>query len=157
MDLMPSPRSSTRRDFLSGQAAADALADLVNQSGAAEALPAMPPAEDGYLVQVGRRAMACQFEAFFNAGQYPQATEVALQALDLVDELEAQMTVYRDSSEISHINRQAANEGVAVESRLFQLLRYALRAERRNQRRLRYHFGAIVESLGLLSPPGSAP
>ena len=119
---MASQRPSTRRDFLSGQAAADALADLAEHG----ALPA-EDRQDAYLVQIGRRAMACQFEVFFNAGQHADATEAALRALDLVDELEAQMTVYRETSEICHINRQAARDAVHVEPRLFQLLEYACR------------------------------
>ena len=121
---MDSPRSSTRRDFLSGQAAADALADAIDQAAGPGELPA-PQSHDTYLVQVGRRAMACQFEVFFNAGQYDRATDVALEALDLVDALEAQLTVYRETSEIAEINRRAAAEPIEVELRLFELLRYA--------------------------------
>ena len=121
---MASPRSSTRRDFLTGQAAADALADLVDP----QAAPLLPPpeAQEAYLVQFGRRAMACQFEVFFNAGQYAHASDEALRALDLVDELEARLTVYRETSEVVEINRRAATEEVLVEPRLLELLEYAL-------------------------------
>ena len=65
--------------------------------------------------------MACDFEVLLNAGQYPQGPEAALAALDLVDELEAQLTVYRDDSEVSQINRSADLREVEIEPRLFAL------------------------------------
>ena len=80
------------------------------------------PTADSYLVKVGRRAMACQFQVFLNAGQYVDGCPIAIEALDLVEKLEAQMTVYRPESEISTINREAACGPVDVESELFDLL-----------------------------------
>lgn len=90
---------------------------------AAEPLP--PVKTRSLLVHVGREAMACEFEVVLNAGQHPQGTDVAVEALDLVDRLEAQLTVYRDTSEVSRLNQRAAAEAVAVEDRLFDLLRQA--------------------------------
>ena len=40
--------------------------------------------------------MACEFEVLLNAGQYADGTELAVAALDLIDRLEDQLTVYRD-------------------------------------------------------------
>jgi thiamine biosynthesis lipoprotein len=71
--------------------------------------------------------MACEFQFLFNAGQYPQATEAAIEALDLVEELEEQMSVFRASSQLSRINREAADSPVPVEPRLFEVLRLAQR------------------------------
>jgi thiamine biosynthesis lipoprotein len=70
--------------------------------------------------------MACDFEVCFNAGQYEADTATALKALDLVEELEDQMSVFRETSEISSINRTAANESVPVEPGLFGLLELAV-------------------------------
>jgi thiamine biosynthesis lipoprotein len=47
---------------------------------------------------------------------------LASDALDMIHALEAQMTVYRPDSEMSHINRRAASEAVTVEESLFRLL-----------------------------------
>ena len=47
---------------------------------------------------------------------------VATAALDRIDELEAQLSVFRESSEISFINREAAIRAVPVEGPLFELL-----------------------------------
>jgi thiamine biosynthesis lipoprotein len=74
------------------------------------------------MVQVGRRAMACQFQVFLKPAQYQGAVEAATEALDLIDQLEDQMTIYRPHSEISRINELAAEQSCPVEPRLFDLL-----------------------------------
>lgn len=117
------PRS-TRREFLQGKAAADALIQATGDA-ASEAGPA-PLASDGYLLQLARRAMACKFEFFFNAGQYPQATETAIAAFDRVDRLEDQLSVFLEHSEVSRLNRDAALEPLAVDAGLFALLQLAV-------------------------------
>lgn len=114
------PRS-TRREFLTGQAAADALVQF-NVGGDPSRLD---PNAERYLVRLSRRAMACTFEILLNAGQYPGANAAALAALDLVDQLEDQLSVYRETSEISELNRRAAFTPVEVEPRLFNLLELA--------------------------------
>jgi thiamine biosynthesis lipoprotein len=65
--------------------------------------------------------MACEFHVFLNAGQYAGAVEAASEALDLVERLEDQMTIYRPHSEVSGINRDAFQRACAVEARLFDL------------------------------------
>src|SRR5579871_3784961 len=126
---MSEPRKTSRRDFLRGRSAADALAGAqsavslpetannVSPSNAAleGAGISVPQSRESYLVRVGRRAMACEFEVLLNAGQYNVGTEAALAALDLVDELEAQLTVYRDTSEVSRLNQLAGAGPVEVE------------------------------------------
>jgi thiamine biosynthesis lipoprotein len=118
------PRS-TRREFLQGHAAVEALADAIVPADSGDRTA--QPNEAAYLLHVSRRAMACTFEAFFNAGQYPHATETALAALDLVDRLEDQLSVYQEHSEISALNRRAGQEAVPVERALFGLLSQASR------------------------------
>ncbi len=85
---------------------------------------------ESYLIHVERRAMACEFEVLLNAGQYADATEWAVEALDLVDRLEQQLTVYRETSEISRLNHTAGEREVEVEPRLFELLRQAVELHR---------------------------
>jgi thiamine biosynthesis lipoprotein len=122
-------RKRSRRDFLKGKAAADAMADAIGEALPDGSLPgpAAPASGRAYLVRVARRAMACEFEVCFNAGQYERATELALEAFDLVEALEDQMSVFRPTSEICHINRAAAIEPVEVEPGLFELIELALR------------------------------
>ncbi len=114
---------STRREFLQGKAAVDVLAEAAGQ--ATSALGAAT-SEESYLVKLSRRAMACQFEIFLNAGQHDDDTRWALAALDLVDALEDQLSIFRPHSEISLLNRRASEEAVVVEAGLFSLLELAL-------------------------------
>jgi thiamine biosynthesis lipoprotein len=110
---------SSRREFLTGQAALCALAEV---KGRLAPPLEMPDSSRSYLVHVSRQAMACLFEVALNAGQYPHGTEAAMEALDLIDLLEDQLSIYREHSEVSRLNRRAAQEPIVVEERLFGLL-----------------------------------
>ena len=122
------PKSS-RRDFLKGKSAADALAGLVQESlpGDGTTGPPSQPTAGAYLLRISRRAMACEFEVVLGAGRYERGTEVALDVLDLVERLEDQMSFFRETSEISRLNRTAADGPVEVEPRLFELLELAIK------------------------------
>lgn len=128
MHGMNSPGISNRRQFLSGQAAARQITDWADSRSPAggETAPTPDPSSAPNLVSFSRPAMACQFEVFLNAAQYSRGASVAIDALDLIERLEAQMTVYSESSEVMHINRTAAQKAVVVEPRLFGLLELAV-------------------------------
>ena len=127
---MNSRPKTNRRQFLQGTSAVHAVRQLVDPGGAdmdGESSPEAPvvglPHRPGVLVQIGRRAMACEFQIFLHAHPPQGAVEASNQALDLVEALEDQMTVYRPHSEIYAINRLAAIEPCSVEPKLFELLR----------------------------------
>src|SRR5712692_5824136 len=82
----------------------------------------MKPRPSDYWVHVSRRAMACRFEITLPAADR-RGIIAARQALDEIDRLEAQLTVYQDDSEVSFINRTGSDAPVAVEPHLFDLLR----------------------------------
>ncbi|HUY89188.1 MAG TPA: FAD:protein FMN transferase [Pirellulales bacterium] len=160
---MSAKRTSNRRQFLKGQTALDALADAAERidpesssSSTVSPWPGPPPAE-AYLLQFGRQAMACQFEVFLNAGQYREANEAVVEALDLVDRLEAQLTVYRDTSEIMAINRQAAEGPVTVEPRLFRLLELAVELHRQTQGAFDITSGPLTKVWGFFRRQGALP
>jgi thiamine biosynthesis lipoprotein len=149
---------STRREFLTGQAAADALAELASRAGeSAEEGSARLPTEDAYQLRLARRAMACQFEVVLNAGQYEQGPEGAMAALDLVDALEDQLTVFRDSSEMAEINRSAAEGPVLVESRLFELLQLAQELYELTEGAFDITSGPLTKAWGFYRRQGAIP
>jgi FAD:protein FMN transferase len=78
-----------------------------------------PP--DGWWLHVNRTAMACRFEVTLPTGDRA-GVAVATDALNQIDTLEAQLSVFRESSEVSFINQQAATDAVPVEESLFRLL-----------------------------------
>lgn len=120
----------SRRDFLAGRAvsqAAQAAARAAADKALAENAAGMERRPPSYVLHVGRPVMACEFEIMLNAGEHPEGPDAALRALDLADSLESQLTVYRDTSEVSRLNKQAAREPVLIEKGLFDLLSLATR------------------------------
>jgi FAD:protein FMN transferase len=158
---MPSQRKNNRRAFLQGRAAVEALADAAPPLPPDAATESSPPGPTGeaqsYLIRVGRRAMACEFEVLLNAGQYDDGTELAVAALDLIDRLEDQLTVYRDQSELSRLNRTAADREVEVEPRLFQLLRFARELHRRTAGAYDVTSGPLSKVWGFYRRAGQMP
>ena len=160
---MPSNRTSNRRQFLQGQSALDALADAAERidpetpSGSSPSPWQGPPPEEAYLLQFGRRAMACEFEVFLNAGQYREANDAVVEALDLVARLEEQLTVFRETSEIAAINRRAAAEPVAVEPRLFALLEQAAQLHRQTGGAFDITSGPLTKVWGFYRRQGAMP
>lgn len=122
---MNDPRP-TRRAFLRGEAAADALTGAIDAGalppGAPEADPRAAQRE-ACLLTLTRRAMACEFQVRLCADQQRNETAPALAALDLIDQLEDRLSVYRDHSEIMRLNREAQQNPAAVEADMFALLR----------------------------------
>src|SRR5579871_2520570 len=79
------------------------------------------PPRDFSLLRLSRRAMATTFEVVVPYGT-PDAMDLGADAFARIDELEAQLTVYRDTSEVSRLNRIAPYGPVPVEEGLFGLL-----------------------------------
>ena len=69
--------------------------------------------------------MGSYFEVRVGAN-VPGAVDLATRALDVVEALDAQLTVYRDDSEVSRLNATAHLGPVAVEAGLFGLLERAI-------------------------------
>lgn len=82
--------------------------------------------EESHWVRVHRVAMACRFEVMLESDD---AREVAAarRALDEADRLEAMLTVFRETSEVVHLNRVAGHEDVRVSPELFELLQMSER------------------------------
>jgi FAD:protein FMN transferase len=161
---MDSP-SSNRREFLAGRAAGDALVYLVEDAAnrvgrLAERLDPQPapPAERGYVNVLRRQAMACQFEFRFNTTSSDDgSTAAGVAAFDLIEELEAQLSVYRDSSEISGINQVAADRPVDVEPRLFELLCLAEQIQSDTRGAFDMTSGPLSRAWGFSTRLGSLP
>jgi thiamine biosynthesis lipoprotein len=147
----------TRREFLQGRAAADALATALGtpEADRSEELSLLAP-RSSHLISVRRQAMACEFEVQL-AARHDDAMEHVLEALDLVEALEDQMTVYRDDSEVIRINRRAAEGPVPVESRLFALFQLAERLYRETHRAFDITSGPLSDVWGFSRRAGRWP
>lgn len=156
-------RKGSRRDFLKGKSAAnamtDAMADTIRSAAATNGSgdEASSAVGESYFVRVTRQAMACEFEVRFSAGKYDRGTELALAALDLVETLEDQLSVFRESSEICRINRTAAEGPVEVEARLFTLLETAMQLHDETDGALDLTSGPLWEAWGFARREGAVP
>jgi thiamine biosynthesis lipoprotein len=70
--------------------------------------------------------MACRFEVTLDQAN-ARDVEAARRALDEADRLEAILTVFRETSEVSHVNRTAGDDDVRVGPELFELLQVSER------------------------------
>ena len=119
--------TSHRRDFMSGRSAAKAIQERIEKQEIANGDAASDEIGDenrrqSLLLHLSRRAMATEFEIYLNDQRDQDELEMALETLDLLEELEDQLSVYREHSEVSRINRQAFSAPQTVEQGLFQLL-----------------------------------
>jgi len=112
---------------------------------------------DVHTLVVGRDAMACRFEIVFNAGEVPDATAIAVDCLDLVDEIENRITVYRDTSELARLNATAAEGWQTVEADLFALLLEARDLHTRTGGGFDMAAGSLVRTWGFLRRQGRTP
>ena len=103
-----------------------------------------------------RRAMACDFE--FRIPDTERRHVDAIQAaLDLVDRLEDQMSVFRDNSEISRINRKGHQEPVEITPNLFNWLQAAVSLSRETGQAFDPTSGSYSRCWGFLAREGRYP
>ena len=117
---------------------------------------AKKPEAVGSWLYVNRAAMACRFEVTLPVGDR-NGIAVANDALDLVDALEAQLSVFRDSSEISFINREAAARAVVVEHSLFDLLSLCKTLHEQTEGAFDVTAGPLTRCWGFLKRSGRLP
>lgn len=165
---MSSRDTSNRREFLQGRAAVEAVAGAIDRilpggesttsiPGDANLAAGIPEAAERYLVQYSRPAMACEFSVFLNAGQYEDGANAALAALDAVEYWEERLSVYRETSDISQVNRTASDEEVPLEPRLYTLLAHAAKLSADTDGAFDITAGPLVKVWGFYKRAGSIP
>jgi thiamine biosynthesis lipoprotein len=117
---------------------------------------ASQPLPDGFWLHVNRTAMACRFEVTLPMGDQA-GVGVATEALNQIDELEAQLTVFRVDSEVSYINRQSAAQAVQVEASLFDLLSLCKKLHEETDRTFDITSGPLTRCWGFLKREGRLP
>jgi thiamine biosynthesis lipoprotein len=145
-----------RRSFLHPRQLAHAAGEVL---GLVDELRTPPPAavvDEFALVQFGRRAMATTFEIMLPFGT-GLALEAADAALDEIDRLEAQLTVYQGHSEVSRLNRLAPTRAVAVEGGLFGLLSQAAQLHKETDGAFDISVGALIKAWGFFRRCGRVP
>ena len=114
-----------------------------------------PRTDDSWL-HVSRTAMACRFEVTLPRSE-ESGVIAATEALDEVDRLEAQLTVFRDTSEVSNVIATASNRPVEVSQSLFDLLKLCKRLYEETQGSFDITSGPLSRCWGFLKRSGSLP
>src|SRR4051812_3149961 len=116
----------------------------------------LAPVVDVAVLRASRRAMATTFEVLLPFGS-PLAQPAAEAALDLIDELEDQLTVFCDHSEVSRLNATAADHAVEVVPNLFDLIEYAAHVTRQTTGAFDIATGALIKAWGFYRRQGRVP
>ena len=107
-------------------------------------------------LRVARRAMACDFSVTFPGGA-DTAIEAGCAALDEIERLEEKLSVYRDDSDLSRLNRSAAGSPIRVDAELYHILRTAARLAIESGGAFDAAAGALVKAWGFFRGPKRVP
>jgi len=109
------------------------------------------------LVTLARLAMATRFEIALH-GENPVILRAAgEEALDEIDRLEAQLSLYRPDSEIARLNARAGKEPVRVTPSLFALLEHARRLHAESGGAFDITVAPLVKCWGFMGGSGRRP
>lgn len=100
--------------------------------------------------------MATEFVVMLAAGAHG-AVESAVAALDQLEELEAEWSVFRDDSEVSRLNRAAADAPVRVSASTFALLERAIQWSEWTDGAFDVTAGPLVQAWGFGQRRGRKP
>ena len=146
-----------RRDFLHPRHAATAAGHVLGAVSELQSATEAPPApEEIALLRLGWRAMATGWEILVPFDT-PCAAAAGQAAFELLDALEDQLTVYRDTSEVCHLNRTAAADWVPVEEGLFGLLELAARLTHDTEGGFDITAHALIQAWGFFRGPRQVP
>jgi FAD:protein FMN transferase len=143
-----------RRDFLHPRQVAAVAGPIL--SALEPPVAGAPPQPAAALLRLSRRAMATNFEIVlpFNSKAALAHGEIAF---NLLDQLEDQLTVYRDHSEVCRLNRTAFAAPVPVERGLFELLSQAARITEETDGAFDVTAGALIKAWGFFRGPRRVP
>lgn len=108
------------------------------------------------MLRAARRAMATTFEVMLPFGD-PRGQFIAEAALDVIDDLEEQLSVYRADSEVSQLNIHATTAAVPVEDRLYQLLLQAAYISHQTGGAFDITTGPLTKAWGFYRREGRVP
>ena len=108
-------------------------------------------------VTLARHAMATRFELVLHGNSAIALRAAGEEALTEIDRLENQLSLYRPTSEIAHINTRAAREPVRVTPEVFALLQHAQRLHAETGGAFDISIAPLVRCWGFMSGTGKMP
>jgi FAD:protein FMN transferase len=101
--------------------------------------------------------MATRFEIVVYGENEPALRAAAEEALDEVQRIEAQLSLYRPDSEVAHLNARAAREWVRVAPGLFRLLQQAKQLSEETGGAFDISVAPLVRCWGFMGGTGKQP
>jgi len=109
------------------------------------------------MITLARNAMATRFEILLH-GENPVSLRAAgEEALDEIDRIESQLSLYRPTSEIAQLNARAAHEPVQVSPRVFALLQRAHKLYEETNGAFDITIAPLVRCWGFMNGLGRMP
>lgn len=108
-------------------------------------------------VALARHAMATRFEIILHGDNPVALRSAGEEALDEIERLEAQLSLYRPTSEVAHLNACAAREPVRIGPTLFRLLQQAQRLHEESRGAFDITIGPLMRCWGFLRGSGNVP
>jgi thiamine biosynthesis lipoprotein len=109
------------------------------------------------VVTLARHAMATRFELVLYGSDPVRLRAAGEEALDEIDRLEAQLSLFRPSSEIAHLNARAAFEPVRVTPGLFALLQHSKKLNTETSGAFDISIAPLVRCWGFMGGQGQVP
>jgi thiamine biosynthesis lipoprotein len=101
--------------------------------------------------------MATRFEIVLHGGNPVALRAAGEEALDEIERIEALLSLYRDTSEIAHVNARAADEPVRVSLPVFRLLEQARRLSEETAGAFDITIAPLVRCWGFMGGTGQMP
>ncbi|QDT04072.1 Thiamine biosynthesis lipoprotein ApbE precursor [Rubripirellula lacrimiformis] len=114
------------------------------------------PPRESLITHVTHRAMATDFVVMLPE-HAADSVEVALEALEMLDQIEAALTIYRPQSEISRVNAAAGGDPVRLSRTTFDLMDRSVLWSRRTEGAFDVTAGPLVDAWGFTRRSGRKP
>jgi len=108
-------------------------------------------------VTLARHAMATRFEIVLYGADPVALRAAGEEALDEIDRIENQISLYRNTSEIAHVNARAAREAVRVSPPVFSLLEQARRLSAGTDGAFDITLAPLIRCWGFMGGTGRMP
>jgi thiamine biosynthesis lipoprotein len=145
-----------RRDFLGPRNLAHQTGQIFGAIDDLDKAGVSAPETPVSILRASFRAMATEFEVLLPYG-LPRAHEIFREIFSEIDRLEQQLTVYRDSSEVSQLNRLAPSGAIQIEHGLFGLLALSKQISLETDGAFDITAGALVKAWGFFRGPQRVP
>jgi thiamine biosynthesis lipoprotein len=110
-----------------------------------------------HCITLARHAMATRFELVLHGEDPVRLRAAGEQALNEIDRLENQLSLYRPQSEIADVNRRAGSEPVKITPSLFNLLTRAKALSAESEGAFDITVAPLVQCWGFMGGSGEVP